>query len=299
MPVKLIDLQLIYGVAGAREKFEDLASHLVKGEQPAADKVRVMQGDGGIDVHVGELTSPDGIEVYQCKFFQHGLDEAQKDQIRKSFQGCRDSDEFRTKKWTLCLPLDLSIEERKWFEQWRAKQMTSGIVIEDPWGATKLEGLLYQAKNQGLRESFFQEEHLAQIRELHAMLSQLISDIAERLRQDTAERGQGERARKAEKRAKIQELTREGRSIVQSMTDAKVGSGSYESDIEMQARVENWKRAARAFVRQNFEFSSPSFEAESVADFRDSKLIPGKPPHWSHWRDQIEMRIRKLERLRP
>ena len=38
MAIKLIDLQLIYGVAGAREKFEDLASQLVKSEQPNADK---------------------------------------------------------------------------------------------------------------------------------------------------------------------------------------------------------------------------------------------------------------------
>jgi hypothetical protein len=48
--VKLIDLQLIYGVAGAREKFEDLTSQLVKTEHPRADKVRIVRGDGGIDV---------------------------------------------------------------------------------------------------------------------------------------------------------------------------------------------------------------------------------------------------------
>jgi hypothetical protein len=155
MAVKLIDLQLIYGVAGAREKFEDLVAQLVKGEQPKADKVRIMQGDGGIDVHVGELTNPGGIDVYQCKFFPQGLDESQKGQIRKSFQGCRDSDQFTTKKWTLCLPVDLSVDEKRWFEEWRSKQAASGIVIEDPWGATKLEGLLYQEKHRGLREAFF------------------------------------------------------------------------------------------------------------------------------------------------
>jgi hypothetical protein len=55
------------------------------------------------------------------------------------------------KKWTLCLPLDLSIDERKWFEEWRSKQVSPAVVIEDPWGATKLEGLLYQENNRGLR----------------------------------------------------------------------------------------------------------------------------------------------------
>jgi hypothetical protein len=49
MAVKLIDLQLIYGVARAREKLEELSTQLVKGEHPKADKVRYVQGDGGID----------------------------------------------------------------------------------------------------------------------------------------------------------------------------------------------------------------------------------------------------------
>jgi hypothetical protein len=69
MAVKLIDLQLIYGVAGAREQFDELVSKLVKQEHLEAGKVRVGQGDGGIDVYVGELNDPGGIEVYQCKFF--------------------------------------------------------------------------------------------------------------------------------------------------------------------------------------------------------------------------------------
>jgi hypothetical protein len=194
MAVKLIDLQLIYGVAGAREKFEDLVTQLIKGEHPGADKVRVVQGDGGIDVHIGDPTDPDGIEVYQCKFFPLGLDESQKAQIRRSFQACLGSTKFKTKKWTLCLPLDLSFDEKKWFKDWKAKQAGSGIVVEDPWGATKLEGLLYLEKNRGLREAFFKEEHLTQIRELHALLQRLLPDITERLRQDAAERDQARRS---------------------------------------------------------------------------------------------------------
>src|SRR5687768_15519744 len=99
MAVKLIDLQLIYGVAGAREKFEDLSSQLVCAEHPAAARPRVSKGDGGIDVHVGELTSPDGIDVYQCKFFPLGLGEDQKGQIRKSFKTCREN--FKVRRWVL------------------------------------------------------------------------------------------------------------------------------------------------------------------------------------------------------
>jgi hypothetical protein len=203
MAVKLIDLQLIYGVAGAREKFEDLASQLVRGEQPDADKVRIVQGDGGIDLYVGELTGPDGIAVYQCKFFPQGIDDAQRNQIRESFARCRDSAKFAMRKWTLCLPIDLSLDEKRWFEEWRAKQASSGIVIEDPWGAMKLEGLLYQQKNQGLKEAFFQEEHLAQIREMHGLLELLLPDIAKRLRLDANERDQARLSEALAQQAKV------------------------------------------------------------------------------------------------
>jgi len=193
MAVKLIDLQLIYGVAGARERFEDLVSQLVEGEQPDADKVRIEQGDGGIDVYVGDLGDPAGIDVYQCKFFPQGIGEAQKEQIRKSYRTCRDGKRFKTKRWTLCLPVDLSLDEKEWFEDWRGKQAGSGILIEDPWGAMKLEGLLYQEKNWGLKEAFFKEHHLAQIRELHGMMERLLADIAERLRHDATARERDQR----------------------------------------------------------------------------------------------------------
>jgi hypothetical protein len=160
----------------------------VEGEQPDADKVRITQGDGGIDVHVGDLTDPDGIDVYQCKFFPQGLEDIQKEQLRKSFRTCRDSSKFKTKKWTLCLPVDLSIDEKHWFEEWRNKQAETGIVIEDVWGAMKLEGLLFQEKNKGLKEAFFKEEYLTQIRQLHVMLMNLVPSIAERLNQEAGER---------------------------------------------------------------------------------------------------------------
>jgi len=177
MAVKLINLQLIYGVAGAREKFEELAAQLVKAEQPAADKVRINRGDSGIDVHVGELTDPCGIDVYQCKFFPQGVEESQKDQIRDSFKRCRESTKFKLKKWVLCLPVDLSVDEKRWFEDWRARQASSGVEIEDVWGATKLESLLYQEKNRGLKEEFFNEKQLTQSaggRQLHGLYSELV-----------------------------------------------------------------------------------------------------------------------------
>src|SRR5262245_14945087 len=181
MAVKLIDLQLIYGVDGARGKFEDLAAQLVTGEQPDASKVRLEQGDDGIDVHVGDLADAAGIDVEQCKLLPQGLGKSQKAQVRESCRRCRDSANYKLKRWMLCLPVDLSVDEKRWFEDWKGKQASFGIVIEDPWTATKLEGLLYQQRNRGLKETFFKEEHLAEIREMHTTLQRLVAEIAARL----------------------------------------------------------------------------------------------------------------------
>ena len=83
------------------------------------------------------MDSLGGIDIYQCKFFPLGLGESQKEQIRRSFRTRRDSDKFKVKCSTLCLPRDLSTDERKWFDQWRAKETGSGGrgIDFDPVGA--------------------------------------------------------------------------------------------------------------------------------------------------------------------
>lgn len=189
MAVKLIDLQLIYGL-GAREKFEDLAFDLIKADEPRAQKVRVSQGDGGIDAHVSDLSDPGGVHVYQCKFFPRGLKDTQKGQIRESFKRCRDSKDYKLKHWTLCLPVDLSLPERLWFERWRDDQKSSGVVIDDPWGSSILENLLHLDKNKGLRDVYFKEEFIAQIGDMHGTLHRLDARVEEIRREREAERSQ-------------------------------------------------------------------------------------------------------------
>jgi hypothetical protein len=179
MAVKLIDLQLLYGIAGARDKFEDLCAKLVRSELPTATSIRVHRGDGGVDVYNGEFTDSEGIHVFQVKFFPGGLGKSQWDEVKKSFLRCRTNTEYTAKKWTLCLPVDLSIEETKQFSQWVEDEAEYGIDI-DCWGATKLESLLYRDVNRGIKEAFFKEEHLTQIHEMHEMLRKLVNDFTER-----------------------------------------------------------------------------------------------------------------------
>jgi hypothetical protein len=118
------------------------------------------------------------VDVYQIKFFPDGIGDSQKAQICDSFNRVRESNAFTTKSWTLCLPIDMSLDEKKWFDGWKESQSTTGIDIRPVWSAFHLEGLLYMEKNRGLREAFFQEEHLKQIRDMHSLLHKLLDDFS-------------------------------------------------------------------------------------------------------------------------
>ena len=110
-----------YGDAGAREIFEKICSELLYscfGED--THNIRVSQGDGGIDILVGDFTKP--IENYQCKFFLDGIGDSQKQQIRESFESALESEEYKMKKWILCVPCCLSAKEFKWWSTWSAQK---------------------------------------------------------------------------------------------------------------------------------------------------------------------------------
>lgn len=173
MSVSLQLLTPIWGVAGARGQFEGMCIQLIKNEFPTAETVRVANGDGGIDAHVGKLTAPAGIDVFQVKFFDRGIDDSQKAQIRESFRRVRENTDFKTKSWTLCLPVNLSIPEKKWYEGWVSDQAGAGIAINPAWDATRIEGLLMREQNKGIRETFFRQEHLDLVRQSNVYLQQI------------------------------------------------------------------------------------------------------------------------------
>jgi hypothetical protein len=181
MTVGIRHLEFLYGLAGAREKFEEMTAHLIRSQHPAAERVRIVQGDGGIDVHEGKLTDPAGVDVFQIKYFPLGIGEAQRGQIRDSFKRVRDNKEFRTRSWTLCLPVDMSVDEKKWFEEWVGKQSGSGIEIRPAWGATQFERLLILPENQEIRETYFRQEDLRLLRDMGGHLRQLLDEFVGRV----------------------------------------------------------------------------------------------------------------------
>lgn len=179
--IKLTHLQLHWGLAGARDKFEDMVSQLIHVVRPDSQRVRVVRGDAGLDSFDGSLSDPLGIDVFQMKFFPDGIEKSQKNQIRDSFASARDSKKFKVKSWTLCLPIDMSADETEWFEDWTKTQSSTGIVINKPWGALHIEGLLLLDKNQGIRHSFFREENPELLRAQAASLEKILHELVKRV----------------------------------------------------------------------------------------------------------------------
>jgi hypothetical protein len=175
--IKLTHLQLHWGLAGAREKFEDMVAQLIHVERPDSQRVRVVKGDAGLDSFDDSLSDLNGIDVFQVKFFPDGIEKSQKNQIRDSFATARDSKKFKVKSWTLCLPIDMSTDETEWFEGWAKTQVSTGITINKPWGALHIEGLLLLDKNQAIRQAFFREENPELLRVQAASLERILQEL--------------------------------------------------------------------------------------------------------------------------
>ncbi|MTI47849.1 MAG: hypothetical protein FH761_08410 [Firmicutes bacterium] len=108
-----------HGNAGAREVFEEICVELYKYKCDEAYPIEVSQGDGGIDIYIGNFE--DQIDVYQCKYFIEGIGDSQKAQIRESFKTAISSDIFKLKEWYLCIPNILNIKETQWWYSWKTK----------------------------------------------------------------------------------------------------------------------------------------------------------------------------------
>lgn len=114
---------------GARNIFASLVTHCVKMHHPSAISIRPDPGDEGIDTLVGDFGS--SVRVYQSKFFCDGVGQSQQRQIRDSWQTCTQSSYFpRLVQWTLCLPIELSTDEVRWWQGWKKRQREHRIQIE-------------------------------------------------------------------------------------------------------------------------------------------------------------------------
>lgn len=155
-----------YGEAGAREIFEKICVSLLQCQHgPKAKTVKPSQGDGGIDVLVGDI--PEIEKVYQCKFFLEKLEDSQKQQIRKSFKTV--NEKYDVSEWYLCLPTVLTEKELLWWSKWKnEKEIETGVKIELCDGSYLINNL----KKHELYTQVFDDDLRIQ---LDAILSELIT----------------------------------------------------------------------------------------------------------------------------
>lgn len=105
-----------------RQAFEDVATLILKCLHPDSRRVRVYRGDGGIDAFTGTLGEGGEADVYQVKYFSVPWGDPQKQQIRDAYRTARESKDYNLKQWVLCVPVRLTKEDLRWFDEWRRKQ---------------------------------------------------------------------------------------------------------------------------------------------------------------------------------
>ncbi|MGN7986238.1 NACHT domain-containing protein [Pedobacter sp. 22226] len=148
-----------YTIAGARERFEEICATMIKRRfrESNVKTVRVTQGDGGIDIFIGDMgISP--IEVFQCKFFLNGIESSQKQQIRESFRTVMESGDYKCAKWILCIPEEMSKAEHLWWSEWRQKQINDYQLDNGFIALIDGPDIIDSLKEYGLYEEVFDED---------------------------------------------------------------------------------------------------------------------------------------------
>lgn len=137
------------GVTGAREHFEVFCAELLDLENPSLEvhQIAANPGDDGIDVLI---SSPDGMDIYQCKYFRDTLKDTQWKQIRNSFHTAILKN-ANIHAWHLCLPRQLTKPEIERWNDFKSKHIACGFPIE------RIDGnqLIRRAQNQGITQKWF------------------------------------------------------------------------------------------------------------------------------------------------
>ncbi len=166
------DFKSLHGnIAGAREAFEDACETLFKKKHEGqhVSQVKVKQGDGGIDIFIGEF-GIEPITVIQCKFFLESFDKSQQGQIRESFKKAIGSDKYELKNWVLCLPRVIDIDENGWWFEWKHKQLKEHGKNEGFISLVNGNELIDLFKEYDLYNRIFKIEDSIKIDEIHAHL---------------------------------------------------------------------------------------------------------------------------------
>lgn len=139
---------------GAREVFEKVCTQLFQAQFGGdAHRIRVCQGDGGIDILVGDFSKE--VDIYQCKYFIDGVGESQQQQIRESYDKAKSSPDYKIKSWYLCIPCQLNIKEFSWWSSWKNKKENLDQI---PMSLYEGSYLIGQFKKYELYNEIFDED---------------------------------------------------------------------------------------------------------------------------------------------
>jgi len=159
------------GISGAREAFEDACETLFRKvyAKEHVSQVSVKQGDGGIDIFIGELGVND-ITVIQCKFFLEAFEDSQKGQIRDSFKTAIESNDYKLKEWILCVPRVIDIDENSWWFKWKHKKITEHKKEETFIKLINGNEIIDKMKEHNLYNTIFKIEDSIKLQEIHDVI---------------------------------------------------------------------------------------------------------------------------------
>lgn len=181
------DFKSLHGnIAGAREAFEDACETLYKKKfkDQHVSQVKVKQGDGGIDIFIGEL-GVEPITVIQCKFFLESFGASQQSQIRESFNTAIKSQKYELKEWILCIPSVIDIDENTWWFKWKHKKLKEHSKDQSFIKLTNGNELIDLFKELGLYNQVFKIEDSIKIGEIHKQLVPVTIDLPKDIKPST------------------------------------------------------------------------------------------------------------------
>lgn len=173
------DFKSICGnIQAAREEFELVCEALFRKKYASKSvaKIALKQGDGGIDVYIGEL-GVEPITVIQCKFFLDAFDDPQKQQIRESFKTASTSEKFQLKEWILCIPREIDIDESGWWHGWKSRTIKENDENDEYIKLINGNELIDLLKENDLYNRVFKIDEAIKIDDIYKTVNELSNAV--------------------------------------------------------------------------------------------------------------------------
>ena len=148
------------------KKFENLCKRLLILENPKTQTIDGSGGDDGVDSFVGIFNGD--IRVWQFKYFLDRLSSSRKKQIEKSLKTAKEK--HKLKEWILCLPMEFSKSETKWFQEITKRELANKIKLSCV-NEHHLRNLIQ--KHKDVRDAFFRGEEKSQLNRMEKAIMQI------------------------------------------------------------------------------------------------------------------------------